>query len=352
MSGNRFLSEIHEQPLALQETLDFYQEGEGCDRLSRAIREWKDRHFDRIIFTGMGSSFFISNTASVILNSYGIQAVSVNTGELIHYHFPVITPRTMMVCVSQSGESFEIVRLLEKLAGGIYCIGISNEPESTLARHCHLLLPSKAGKEYMTSTKTFTSSAMVAVMLALALTDQWTSENVSAVRSMIETVGDLIHKHAGWLPDSVNIIEKTDFIQLLGRGPSMAAVQQGALMFMEGARRPASALFSGEFRHGPMELINEKILAIILAPGGDTYLQHVKLAEDIHRFGGHVIFLSNQGLHSLPKETLHIPVPCADEFFFCIPAIIPLQLMVNEWAVSKGCVPGAFIRGAKVTTIE
>jgi glucosamine--fructose-6-phosphate aminotransferase (isomerizing) len=336
MSVNHFLSEIHEQPAALQNTLDFYREGDGGDQLSRAIRDWKDRRFDRIIFTGMGSSFFISNTASAILNNHGIQAVSINTGELIHYYFPVITPRTLIVCISQSGESYEIVKLLEKMAGGNYCIGISNEPESTLARQCHLLLLSKAGKEYMTSTKTFTSTALVAVMLSLAIADKWNTKSVSVTRSMIETVGNLIHNHSGWIQGSVNMLEKTDFVQLLGRGPSMAAVLQGALMFMEGTRRPASALFSGEFRHGPMELINEKILVILLAPEGETYLQHVKLAEDIHRFGGNVIFLSNRDPISLSKEILHIPVPCTDEFFFSIPASIPLQLMVNEWAVYKG----------------
>jgi len=150
----------------------------------------------------------------------------------------------------------------------------------------------------------------------------------------------------------MELLGQTNFIQILGRGPSMAAVQQGALMFMEGACRPASALYSGEFRHGPMELVTRDILAIILAPIGEPHLQHVKLAGDIRRFGGQVIFISNKDPCLLPDGTLFIPVPCADESLFSIPAIIPLQFMVNEWAVGSGHIPGAFTRGAKVTRIE
>ena len=352
MKVNRFLAEIHEQPVAMRDTLDFYLRGDGSKPLSQAVHEWKDRHFDRIIFTGMGSSFFVSNTAAAILNSHGIQAMHINTGELIHYYFPLVTPRTLMVCISQSGESFEIVKLLEKLAGGIYCIGISNEPESTLARHCKVLLLSQAGKEYMTSTKSFTSTALVAIMFALAIAEQWTSIKVSGVRSMIETVENLIQISSSFLPGAMDLLGKSGFVQLLGRGPSMATAQQGALMFLEGARRPASALFSGEFRHGPMELVNEGFRAIILAPDGETYLQHVKLAQDISSFGGSVIFISNNDPRLLSDRIMFIPVECPEECLFPIPACIPIQFMINECAIGKGYIPGEFIRGSKVTTIE
>ena len=99
--------------------------------------------------------------ASTILNNYGIPAQAINAGELIHYQLPVIESGTLLICISQSGESFEIVRIMESIPKGVTCIRICNEPDSTLARLSHLVLLSKAGKEYMTSTKTYTATALV-----------------------------------------------------------------------------------------------------------------------------------------------------------------------------------------------
>jgi glutamine---fructose-6-phosphate transaminase (isomerizing) len=352
MEGNKFLAEIYEQPDALRNTLNFYLQGDGKDLLSRAAQHWKNNQFERILFTGMGSSFFISAAASTILNNCGIPAQAVNAGELIHYHYPALTPRTMLVCISQSGESYEIKKILEKPGDHNSCIGICNEPDSTLAKNASLVLLSKAGKEYMTSTKTFTSTALVAILFSLALADQWTNTRVSGIRSVIKSVDDIIGNHTFWLSQAMVLLRNAGYIQLVGRGPSMAAVEQGALMFMEGAHIPASALFSGEFRHGPMELVKAGFLVIIFAPEGETYTQHVKLAEDIHRFGGKIIFLSNKKPAILPSEVIFIQIPCTDEYLFSIPAIIPLQFMVNQLAVDNGLIPGEFTKGAKVTDIE
>ncbi len=352
MKTNKFLAEILEQPVALRNTLDHYLEGEGRTGISEVTKLWKEGQVDKIVFTGMGSSYFISNTASIILNRNGIQAQSLNTGELIHYHFPVIKANTLLVCISQSGESYEVVKLLEMLPPGLNCIGICNESDSTLAGKVNLLLLSQAGKEFMTSTKTFTTTAMVAAIFAYVLSAQWEPAEISGMKNLIETVGNLIRDCSRWLPGAMELLGQTNFIQILGRGPSIAAVQQGALMFMEGARRPASAMFSGEFRHGPMELVTRDFLTVILAPEGETYLQHVKLAGDIRRFGGQVIFISNRDPGPLPDGSLFIPVPCEDESIFSIPAIIPLQFMVNEWAIACGHIPGEFTRGAKVTRTE
>ena len=351
ITNNKFLAEIYEQPAALKETLDFYVDGEGKDNLLEAMRCLKESKSASVIFTGMGSSFFISNIASQILSSYGIAAQAINAGELIHYQLPAITPDTLLICISQSGESFEIKKILEKLPLGVSCIGICNEADSTLARQSRILLLSKAGKEYMTSTKTFTSTAMVAIILSLALAGGWTTDRISRSGMIIKAVEHLISNHSAWLPRVMEVLRNAGFIQLLGRGPSMAAVQQGALMFMEGARIPASALYSGEFRHGPMEMVKKGFLAIILAPDGETHSQHLKLADDIIHFGGKVILLSNIEPETSSK-VVFIHTPCSDESFFSIPAIIPLQFMVNQFAIEKGSIPGEFIRGAKVTTNE
>lgn len=352
MQKNKFLNEIYEQPKALQDTLNFYLVGDGKAQLSKVVAYFKKSKHDKIVFTGMGSSFFICNAASTLLSEFQIPSQVINAGELLHYQFPIITPDTLLVCISQSGESYEIVKILEKLSPETTCIGICNEEESTLAKHSHIVLLSKAGREEMTSTKTFTSTALTAVIFSLALADQFTALSVSQIRSVINSVSDLINDFSAWLPKVMSILRHVNYIQLVSRGPSIASVQQGALMFMEGARIPASGLLSGEFRHGPMEMVKEGFLAIILAPDGVTYHQHINLAEDIQRFGGKVILICNEEPADLPSGIICIPVHCNIENLFLIPAIIPLQFVVNQLAIDKGSIPGKFGRGAKITTIE
>jgi len=351
-NANKFLKEVYEQPEALKATLDYFLEGSGKERLSQCAQIREKFKKGRMVFTGMGSSYFISGMASAMLNQYGIASQAINAGELIHYQFPVLNPGTLLICISQSGESYEITRILEKLPDNITGIAITNEPESTLARNSSVVLLSQAGKEFMTSTKTFTSTALAAHILALTLTDRMTAASIFNMRSVVDTVGDLVKKPSPSLQDAVKWIVNAGFVQIVGRGPSMAAVQQGALMFMEGALNPASALFSGEFRHGPMELVKSGFLIIILAPDGNTYTQHLKLAEDIIHFGGRVIFLSNKPAQASRSGLLNINVPCADENLFSIASIVPLQFMVNACAIEKGHIPGEFLRGSKITTRE
>ena len=123
-------------------------------------------------------------------------------------------------------------------------------------------------------------------------------------------------------------------------------------MFREGARTPAAGTFGGEFRHGPMEMVKEGFTAIVLGPDGVSFKQSVSLARDILKFGGKVIFISNRNPDIGSSSVYFINVPCSDEHLFPIPAIVPLQFMVNHWAESQGNEPGDFIRGAKVTTSE
>jgi glucosamine--fructose-6-phosphate aminotransferase (isomerizing) len=150
----------------------------------------------------------------------------------------------------------------------------------------------------------------------------------------------------------MSILDHPPFIQVIGRGPSYSSVLQGALMIMEAARNPAAGIYGGEFRHGPMEMSKKGFRAIILAPLGDTYSQGIKLAEDISKFGGRVVLITNSQVSFNNQNIYSIQIPCNDEFLFPIPAIIPLQFMVNQMALDAGHEPGNFIMGAKVTLTE
>lgn len=349
---NKFLNEIYEQPNALKDTLAYYTDEKGKATLEKLARMWKKGDFTQVLFTGMGSSYFAPQMASCMLSNYGIPSYVMNAGELLHYHLSLIRKDTLLVCISQSGESYEIVKIMEKLPAGTTCIGITNEAGSTLARESSLVLLCIAGKEEMTSTKTYVSTLMVLSIFANTLANKLDAKTISEINLAIGAVESLINNIQEWLDPVMEFVGHPHFVQIIGRGPSYASVLQSALMFKEGDRNPAAGIYGGEFRHGPMEMVKKGFRAVLFAPHGSTYGQVIKLAEDIIKFGGRVVMVTNSLENFNNRDIYPIRIPCADEYLFPIPAIVPLQVLVNQWALDEGNEPGNFTRGAKVTIIE
>jgi glucosamine--fructose-6-phosphate aminotransferase (isomerizing) len=349
---NKFLKEILEQPLALEATLNYYLQGEGQAELEKVSKTWKKGGFKSVLFAGMGSSYFAPHTASCILSKNGISSGIINAGELLHYHLPLLKKDILLTCISQSGESYEIVKILEKIPSEITCIGITNEETSTLALKASVALISKAGREDMTSTKTYISTLLVLYIYSYILSGKWNPCSMPELNSVTDAVRSIIESREEWLSSVMDFLGHPPFVQVIGRGPSYSSVQQGALMFMEAARNPAAGILGGEFRHGPLEMSKKGFRAVVLAPVGATYDQGIKLSEDITRFGGKVVLITNSSAQYLNSSIFPLRIPCKDEDLFPIPAIIPLQLMVNQWATDEGHEPGDFIMGAKVTTTE
>jgi glutamine---fructose-6-phosphate transaminase (isomerizing) len=349
---NKFLKEIFEQPEVLENTLNYYLHGEGQTQLEKISRIWEQGRFTHILFTGMGSSFFAPHTASCMLSHYRIASNIINAGELLHYHLPLIREGVLLTCISQSGESYEVVKIMEKIPAGVMCIGISNEENSTLAKRSGITLLCRAGTELMTSTKTYVATLLVLSIFTRVLAKKWKPGSMPELNTAIEAVEMLINTREEWLAPAMGVLGHPSFVQLIGRGPSYSSVLQGALMFMEAARNPAAGIYGGEFRHGPMEMSKKGFRAIIFAPIGGTYGQGIKLAEDITKCGGRVVLITNSLAGFNNPDIYPIRIPCQDEYLFPIPAIVPLQFMVNRWATDEGNEPGNFTMGAKVTTTE
>ena len=348
----KFLDEILEQPDALKETLEFYEGEAGINLLQKAIDLYKDREITEIILTGMGSSFFSSYLASCLLNENGIRAYAINASELLHYHFSLLNKNTLLVCVSQSGESYEIVKIVQQLPEDVTCLAVTNEQASTLARKGSEVLLSKAGHEEMTSSKSYVSIALVKLIFSWALAGKWSDTKRDSVLQLIDSMDALLNSYKNWLPEIGRFLGDYDHIEIIGRGPSYSSVLQGALMFREAVRKPAGGNLGGEFRHGPMEMVKEGFRAVVFAPEGHTFDQSIKMALDIARFKGKVIIITNGDL-VFSEPNVHVfRISVKDEYLFAIGSIIPLQFIVNFRAIDLGLKPGYFARGAKITKVE
>ncbi|MEG1403204.1 SIS domain-containing protein [Bacteroides sp.] len=349
---NKFIEEIEEQPEALKRALLFYCSEEGKKSLKVVSALWKSGKYDKILFTGMGSSYFISQAAAIFTSEANVPALAVNAGELLHSQSPAWAKETLLIAISQSGESYEVIELLKKQSCSLLTvIGITNEPDSSLAAMATHTLLCKAGKEDMTSTKSFITTYLVVYLLAELMKGNEADDR--NLEEIMKEVGRQLTERDAYLSRSLTFLRGHHFVQVIGRGATFATAAQTALMFMEATKTPASALLGGEFRHGPLEMVDSTFICIIYAHSqSGVYKQMLKLVADILIFKGRVIWVSDvdSGIHS--PDLMEIHVRCGNSNLFAIPAIIPVQLMVNAWAGEKNLVPGSFTHGAKVTTIE
>ncbi len=349
---NKFLAEILEQPSALKRTLDHYVDFQGKDALEKVKKVFDDNDFEQVVFTGMGSSYFTSFAASSLFNSLGIQSFVVNASELLHYNNSLLEKKTLLICFSQSGESFEIRELLKILSINVFCIGISNEEDSTLAKSANIVLLSKAGREDMTSTKSYISTTLVSFILGWSLAGKWDGNKINAINDLIGNFEAGLTNYHAWVDKTISFLGELPALTIIARGPGISTALQSGLMFKETTKTPAFGILGGEFRHGPMEMVQEGFKSILFASKGKTLPQSIKMAEDIARFGGKVVLITNARTNLSNDNILVLPIEEQDEFLFSVQSIIPIQLFIDSYSKQKGYEAGSFAHGAKVTEVE
>ena len=102
---NKFLTEINEQPQALKKTVAWTGSEQGAEAMQHIRAAWMSGKYDKVVFTGLGSSFFLSHAAALLLSGAAIPAFAVNAGEMLHFQRQLLTEKTLLVAISQSGES-------------------------------------------------------------------------------------------------------------------------------------------------------------------------------------------------------------------------------------------------------
>ncbi|NLB74072.1 MAG: SIS domain-containing protein [Firmicutes bacterium] len=345
-----FLEDVREQPVVLGRINDFYSEASGQSLLQDAIKLGQDRSVP-IILTGMGSSLFASRAAATYLWSLGRQAWFLETSELLHYGLEMLANDCLLILVSQSGETVEIKELLSSLSGPVRTIGVTNEINSTLAKSTDVCLPILAGDEGTTSSKTYTATLAVLLMLGNRLGEgdfALAQDNIDRARKRLLDLSEVIPKA---------ILEKTAarFLQtkttaLVGRGPGVATALQGALTIKELVKIPAEGMEAAQFRHGPLEIAGSDLAAIVVITPGKTENLLISLARDLSTCGAQVVTV-RRGEISLPQESGHIDGHDNEPYFSGLTDIYPIQLIAGTFAEKLGH-DGTFKWITKVTSKE
>lgn len=343
MIEGEYLQDLLDQPEALEDTL------KALD-ISAAILDLAQRlqsgFFQRIVLTGMGSSFHALHPLNLQLIDRGFTAIMMETSELIHYQTRLFDPKTLLIAVSQSGESAEMVRLAEVNRKRSSIIAITNTPESTLAKQATAAVFTRAGREFSVSCKTYVSTLVVLKWLGDILCQQ---DPEQSRRELGNTEPAVAAYLADWKEHVVNLVASLKGIRqlfLVGRGPSLAAVGTGALIIKESDHFHAEGMSSAAFRHGPLEMLSEEMFVVVFSGDHKTRDLNARLLADIREGGGRAEILGEEAgpeCFRLKAQGSRIRP---------ILEILPIQMITLALAVLVGREPGKFELASKITTTE
>ena len=278
----RYFEDLLAQPAALKETWDGFERPEALLDLARRLGSGE---FQRVLLTGMGGSFHALHPLNFGLVDHGIASTMVETSELVHYQTRLLTHKTLLIAVSQSGESAEMVRLAEVLRD-TPMIAVTNTLKSNLARNAMATLFTRAGAEFSVSSKTYVTTLMMLAWLGDTL---W-GQDAEASRFKQKDVSEKVAAYLGdWKKHVADLADRLSGIRtlfLVGRGASLAAAGAGALMIKESDHFHAEGMSSAAFRHGPFEMLNGEVFVAVFSGDEKTRRLNEGLWADIRHAGG------------------------------------------------------------------
>ncbi|MBF0310775.1 MAG: glutamine--fructose-6-phosphate transaminase (isomerizing) [Magnetococcales bacterium] len=355
--------EIFEQPTAIGETLKSVihaaRRQVGLEDIAAKLA------FDQvgaITIVACGTSWHAGMVAKYWIEQLARLPVAVDIASEFRYREPPLLPKTLMVVISQSGETADTLAALRYAQGqGQRVLGIVNVPESTIAREADSVLYTQAGPEIgVASTKAFTTQLIVLASLALAL---GRSQGHLTADREAELVGQLLH-----LPVRVEEVLTQDetiariarelmhangFL-FLGRGSCFPIALEGALKLKEISYIHAEGYAAGEMKHGPIALIDEELPVVVVGPRDGLFDKLASNVEEVKARGGRVVVLTTeqQGAGQSCKADFRIPMADCGDFVAPILYVIPLQLLAYHIAVLKGTDVDQPRNLAKSVTVE
>ena len=356
------LKEIFEQPTSLRDVMrGRLLEEEGTARLGGISRHEQELlAVDRIVITACGTSWHAALIGEYLLEEIARIPVEVEYASEFRYKNPVMDERTLVIVISQSGETADtLAALREAKRRGAKTMGIVNAVGSTIARETDFGSYLHAGPEIgVASTKAFTSQ-----LLALALFTLWMGRRreisiitgrrvVKALQAIPDQVEEVLTLNDSILELARTYQDAPNFLYL-GRGFQFPVALEGALKLKEVSYIHAEGYPAAEMKHGPIALIDENMPVVFLAPNDPVYSKVVSNIEEVKARHGQVIAVVSDGDERLGDTVDHvIRIPDTLPFLLPVLSTVPLQLLAYHIAVLRGCDVDQPRNLAKSVTVE
>src|SRR5579864_6242130 len=333
-----FLRDILRQPKELQRTLD-HLSAAGRSALDAAVGAMRSaRH---VYLTGIGSSWHAGLNVAALFQLGGRPVYLVDAAELVQ--FAAIPAGSVLIVISRSGRSVEIVQLLGKAReSGATVIGITNVAGGTLAREAAIPLVIPVELDHAISVNTYTTLALAAGVLAGSVTgsvdltgrtakiDCATGESLSGA---FAAAGRAIPGWQAQIENSAWLAPRST-TYFLARGSSLGSAYEARLMWEEGVKSPATAMGTGSFRHGPQEIVGRDVRFGMWIDGAKMRDQDLAVVRDLRQLGARVMLIGQRLPDDAGDLVFQLPqVPSAWQFLI---DIIPAQLVAERLARLSG----------------
>ena len=336
------LKEIHEQPRIIGGILNTVMAA-GRPALPDLMEFAKA---PRLLISACGTSYYAALAGKYLIEKLARMPVEVELASEFRYRDPVFVPGQAALFISQSGETADTLAALRLCRErGLNLLSIVNATESAIARESDAVLPTMAGAEIgVASTKAFTAQLSLLSILALVLAGRRglleEREEARLVRALVEVPAALTAILADTGPIEAlarDLAAPARSVIFLGRGPSYPIALEGALKLKETSYIHAEGCAAGEFKHGPMALVDENMPIFVLAPSDWLFPKTASNLAEINALGGRTVFIGDAaGLSRVSGLAGHILLPEVDPFVIPLVYSLPLQLLAYYAAVARG----------------
>ncbi|NLF58033.1 MAG: glutamine--fructose-6-phosphate transaminase (isomerizing), partial [Candidatus Hydrogenedens sp.] len=359
------LKEIHQQPAVLRNTLagrvDDHSDAVRLTDMNISAEELKA--CDKIFIVACGTAWHAGMVGKFLIEKFAKVSVELDLASEFRYRDPIIPPNSIMIPVSQSGETadtLEAIRIAK--SRGAKVAAIVNAVGSSVARESHGVVYQQAGPEIgVASTKAYTSQCMCFALFTIWLSEvRGTLDKAQAaemIRHLREVPGKVeeVLKNQDKVKELAARPEYRDAVGafFLGRNYNFPSALEGALKLKEISYIHAEGYAAGEMKHGPIALVTNTFPVVCVAVKGETYDKMVSNIQEIRARAGLIISVATEGDESIKAHSNDvIYVPECYEPFSPILVAVPLQLLAYHIAANLGCDVDQPRNLAKSVTVE
>ena len=351
--------EIFEQPRAIGDTLANIASF-GPELFGANADDWKA--FDQILILACGTSYYSACVAKYWLEDLAGIPTQVEIASEYRYRTTVPNPKTLIVVVSQSGETADTLAALRhaKALGHPYTLAICNVASSAMVRETSWHFLTKAGTEIgVASTKAFTTQLLALYLLAISIAKRAGKVSAEKEKELLRELRHLpkaLHAALALEPQIIawsDVFSKCENALFLGRGMHYPIALEGALKLKEISYIHAEAYPAGELKHGPLALVTDKMPVVTVAPKDDLLEKLKSNMQEVKARGGKLYVFADQDTEIVSSDGIHV-IRLPEHYGNLSPIVhvVPLQLLAYHTACARGTDVDKPRNLAKSVTVE
>ena len=354
------LKEINEQPTTINATLKNYLSGRS--EFGDIAQKLDFTKIDRLVIIACGTACYAGQVAKYWFEQMAGIAVDVDVASEFRYRHPVLSPNSLFIAVSQSGETADTLAALRYCKeAGIKTAALVNVMTSTMAREADMAMPLNAGPEIgVASTKAFTSQLTALASLALLAASQRSKLNAGDTGQHMDNLHALSLLVSSALEREPDIMKMAKDLSpaksafFLGRGAMVPIAFEGALKVKEISYIHAEGYAAGELKHGPIALIEKGTPVIVVAPHDELFEKTVSNMQEVAARGAKIFLFTDEAGYDAAADMAHwaVAMPTADPFIAPVIQSIGMQLLAYHTALALGTDVDQPRNLAKSVTVE